>query len=248
MSPLIPQGDPVDMQAQVAKQLQDLHDQHGDWHTALANYSPEPKTPQAIVSGHSLTDVLQKAAASPRAVGILQTPSAPQSLVTTPDQLPALMSQEPPPGKTIASMKTGSTKRPTVGVSIDHQDPPHPDSGSVVGIAEKYLGTPFLMGGADPRKGFDGAGFAHFLYRLKGVNLPRSAAVQARMGQQISDPAQLQPGDLVVMDGGNGVYVGDGQFIHASDKGDAAKLSSLNTQHYSDRFIQGRRIIPQGGQ
>ncbi|TML56287.1 MAG: hypothetical protein E6G21_00155, partial [Actinobacteria bacterium] len=99
---------------------------------------------------------------------------------------------------------------------------------SVVSIAMRYLGTPYVWGGASP-SGFDCSGLVMYVFSQVGVSLPHSSYSQYGMGSPVSRD-QLQPGDLVFFDGlGHvGIYVGGGSFIHAPHTGDVVKISSIS--------------------
>jgi len=113
--------------------------------------------------------------------------------------------------------------------------------GGVVGIAMRYLGTPYVWGGASPG-GFDCSGFVMYVFSQIGVSLPHNAAAQYGYGAPVSRDA-LQAGDLVFFDGlGHvGIYVGGGSFIHAPHTGDVVKVSSLSGW-YSSTFVGARRL------
>jgi peptidoglycan DL-endopeptidase CwlO len=113
--------------------------------------------------------------------------------------------------------------------------------GGVVGIAMRYLGTPYVYGGASP-SGFDCSGFIMYVYAQVGVSLPHNAAAQYGYGTPV-DRSQLQPGDLVFFNGlGHaGIYVGGGSFIHAPHTGDVVKISSLSGW-YSSTWVGARRL------
>ena len=104
---------------------------------------------------------------------------------------------------------------------------------SVVALARQQLGRRYVFGGTSP-SGFDCSGFTQYLARAFGVNLPRTAAQQARVGQEIPrDPSQLRPGDLLTFGRGNrvthiGVYVGNGRYVHASSGRGQITESSLD--------------------
>jgi peptidoglycan DL-endopeptidase CwlO len=96
----------------------------------------------------------------------------------------------------------------------------------------RFLGVPYVWGGADPG-GFDCSGLVMYVFARFGVVLPHYAASQATMGMPV--PAdQLQPADLVFfgspVPGGIhhvGMYVGNGLFIEAPHTGDVVKVSLL---------------------
>jgi cell wall-associated NlpC family hydrolase len=143
-----------------------------------------------------------------------------------------------------ARMQQASTNSISQTVSISAPPagtPPPSQYGGVVGIAMRYLGTPYVWGGASP-SGFDCSGFVMYVYAQIGISLPHSSYAQYGYGSPVSR-SQLQPGDLVFFDGlGHvGIYVGGGSFIHAPHTGDVVKISSL-TGWYSSTFVGGRRL------
>ena len=111
----------------------------------------------------------------------------------------------------------------------------------VVGIAMRYLGIPYVYGGASPA-GVDCSGFIMYVYAQVGVSLPHNAAAQYGYGTPV-DRSQLQPGDLVFFNGlGHaGIYVGGGSFIHSPHTGDVVKISSM-TGWYASTYVGARRL------
>ena len=107
-----------------------------------------------------------------------------------------------------------------------------PTDGSIgaqaVAVAMQYLGTPYVWAGAAPG-GFDCSGLTMFAYAQVGIGLSHYTGDQWNEGTRI--PAdQLLPGDLVFFHSDlhhMGMYVGNGQFIHAPHTGDVVKISDL---------------------
>jgi len=125
--------------------------------------------------------------------------------------------------------------------SVSSGPAPPPTHSSVVSIAMRYLGTPYVWGGASPA-GFDCSGLVMYVFAQVGVSLPHSSYAQYGMGSPVSRD-QLQPGDLVFFDGlGHvGIYVGGGSFIHAPHTGDVVRISSLSGW-YASSYVGARRI------
>ncbi|HWD37738.1 MAG TPA: C40 family peptidase [Fimbriimonas sp.] len=89
--------------------------------------------------------------------------------------------------------------------------------------AMHFIGTPYKWGGNDPINGIDCSGFVKDMYGRIGVNLPRTAAEQALVGQPIYRLEDLRPGDRLYFweaargkIGHTGIYEGRGYFIHSS--------------------------------
>jgi len=138
---------------------------------------------------------------------------------------------------TVAPVASSSSDSSSVSVG----PAPPPTHSSVVSIAEHYLGTPYVWGGASPA-GFDCSGLVMYVFAQVGVSLPHSSYAQYGMGSPVSRD-QLQPGDLVFFDGlGHvGIYVGGGSFIHAPHTGDVVKISSISGW-YASTYVGARRI------
>jgi cell wall-associated NlpC family hydrolase len=127
-----------------------------------------------------------------------------------------------------------------------------PGGQAVVQLAERYLGTPYRWGGASPATGFDCSGLVEWVYGHHGVQLPHFAASQFELGAQVPHAADLQVGDVVFFRDATGyvhhegIYVGNGKFIHAPHTGDVVKISSLDEPYYAQQFAGGRRFLDGG--
>jgi cell wall-associated NlpC family hydrolase len=116
---------------------------------------------------------------------------------------------------------------------------------SVVGIAMRYLGVKYVWGGASP-SGFDCSGLVMYVYAQVGVSLPHYTVAQYNYANSVSVPrSELEPGDLVFFAGlGHvGIYVGNGQFIHAPHTGDVVRIDSLSEGWYASEYDGAKRIL-----
>jgi cell wall-associated NlpC family hydrolase len=100
---------------------------------------------------------------------------------------------------------------------------------AVVRESLKYLGIPYVWGGATPQQGFDCSGLVQYVYARFGVPLVHFAATQATQGTPVP-LSQLEPADLLFW--GNpihhvGIYAGNGLFVEAPHTGDVVKVASL---------------------
>jgi cell wall-associated NlpC family hydrolase len=121
-------------------------------------------------------------------------------------------------------------------------EPGHAARGQrVVNVALKYIGVPYRWGGSDP-SGFDCSGFVQHVYAQVGVTLPRNAARQYEHGTPVARD-RLRPGDLVFFDQlrHNGIYLGQGRFIHAGQTGKHISVAALDDGWYRSRWVGARR-------
>ena len=113
-----------------------------------------------------------------------------------------------------------------------------------------FVGCPYVYGGNGPR-GFDCSGFTKYIYSQFGYSINRTASSQLDNGAAVSR-GELQPGDLVMFKksgtGGSrashvGIYIGNGQFVHASTSRVGVIISSMSEAYYTSGFVGGRRIV-----
>lgn len=118
----------------------------------------------------------------------------------------------------------------------------------VVTYAKQFLGYPYVYGGAGPSS-FDCSGFTKYVYQHFGVYLSHSAVTQASNGTFV-EKVNLQLGDLVIFRdwdnssiGHCGIYIGDGNFIHAANSTRGVVTDTLNSGYYYERYVSGRRLF-----
>jgi peptidoglycan endopeptidase LytE len=118
---------------------------------------------------------------------------------------------------------------------------------SLINYAKTLIGTPYKWGGTTTA-GFDCSGFIYYVFqRSQGITLPRTTTLQyANIGLSVSS---LSPGDLVFFDttsgrtgiSHNGIYIGNGQFIHAStSKG--VMISDLSNSYWKQRYVGAKTL------
>ena len=107
----------------------------------------------------------------------------------------------------------------------------------IVATAKQHLGVPYKWGGTTP-SGFDCSGFVYYVLRCNGINVSRTQTAMYSEGKPVSK-SNLQPGDVVFFQNTYkaglshvGIYVGDGQFIHAPSSGKVVSYADLYSDYY----------------
>ena len=120
---------------------------------------------------------------------------------------------------------------------------------SLVKTAIDFLGVPYLWGGTSADDGFDCSGLTMTVYQLNGLNLPRNSRKQFDAGDSIGKD-DLQKGDLVFFAekwGSRvshvGIYIGDGNFIHASSQGKIIRIDNLSSDYFTSKYMGGRTYL-----
>lgn len=114
--------------------------------------------------------------------------------------------------------------------------------------AKQYLGVPYVYGGASPN-GFDCSGLMYYVYSQFGYTLKRGATGQYLNNGKSVSKSKLQTGDLLFFNdstgsiGHVGMYVGNGQFIHASSSKGKVVIADLYTDYYDGVYAGARRIV-----
>ncbi len=136
-----------------------------------------------------------------------------------------------------SSNSGGSSGGSSGGGSVP--DPGGSGRSAVVAIAQRYLGVPYVYGGASP-SGFDCSGLAMYCYAQIGIGLSHGATDQQRASTPVPLSA-LQPGDLVFFGGPSysyhvGIYVGGGSMINAPHTGAVVSYGSISGAWIGGRF------------
>lgn len=121
---------------------------------------------------------------------------------------------------------------------------------NVVNFAKQYLGYPYVSAGKTPETGFDCSGFTRYVFMQFGISLGGSAASQVGSGVEVSRDSLISGDLLLFYDEGKtkightGIYIGDGNFIHAANPSRGVVIDNLNTNsYYNTRFISARRLV-----
>ncbi|HJT99029.1 MAG TPA: C40 family peptidase [Rhodanobacteraceae bacterium] len=111
------------------------------------------------------------------------------------------------------------------------------------------VGTPYRYGGNTPDSGFDCSGLVGYVFRdAAGVALPRTSSEMSDLDLRRLDREDLQAGDVVFFADGRrvshvGIYVGEGRFVHAPNRGGTVRLDRLDGAWWSEHFVYGKRVL-----
>ena len=143
-------------------------------------------------------------------------------------------------GSTASQTKPTSPNNGTAGTPVGNGL----NASTIINNATKLLGTPYAWGGST-LSGFDCSGFIYYVFNQVGISLPRTSSVgYYSRSFYINNP---QPGDLVFFADTYqsgishlGIYLGNNQFIHASDNG--VEISSLDETYWKNHFDGFKRL------
>jgi cell wall-associated NlpC family hydrolase len=124
------------------------------------------------------------------------------------------------------------------------------DKEALLNYAKYFKGGKYVWGGTTP-EGFDCSGYVQYLYKKHGVDLPRTAWAQSKKGRPVTLDA-LQKGDLLFFLTDKkrgipvthvGIYLGNGEFIHAASKKKGIIISPITHGKYRKCFVGAKRVI-----
>lgn len=136
----------------------------------------------------------------------------------------------------------GSRERPAAPADAQRAN-------SVLFRAIGLVGTPYRYGGNTPEGGFDCSGLVGFVYReAAGLSLPRTTDGIAEVKAPRLERERLTPGDLVFFGQRGrvnhvGIYVGEGRFVHAPNRGGTVRLDALDGHYWNQAWMFGKRVL-----
>ncbi len=147
-----------------------------------------------------------------------------------------------------SSSSSSSTTTATTTSSSSSSSSSSATGAEIVAYAKKYLGSKYVYGGSSPSTGFDCSGFTTYVFKHFGYSLSRSSSAQASNGTAVSK-SNLQAGDIICFSrssssstvGHVGIYIGNGQFIHAANSRKGVIISNVSGDGYY--YVCARRII-----
>ncbi len=110
---------------------------------------------------------------------------------------------------------------------------------AVASYALQFVGNPYVYGGTSLTNGADCSGFVMAVYSHFGVGLPHSSGAQRGCGYDVGGLGNAQPGDIVCYSGHVGIYIGNGQIVHASTAATGIKVSNAGYR----QVLSVRRIF-----
>lgn len=150
----------------------------------------------------------------------------------------------------VKAASTAQTTQPQAYLPIAATD--STKASAVLGTALEQLGKPYKYNSRGPDS-YDCSGLVYYCFLENGIKLPASSSKQSvyEGGTMLFSIADLQPGDLIFFNTGNssavinhsGIYLGNGEFIHASSGGRKVQINSIASGYYVDAFRWGMRII-----
>lgn len=130
---------------------------------------------------------------------------------------------------------------------VDENDPTaySPAGEQIAACARQYLGCAYVYGGETP-SGFDCSGFVQYVYAQLGYSINRTATAQLADGYNIPYDSLL-PGDIIYFGYGStashvGIYLGNGDFIHAQNSSTGVVITALSDPYYASCFLCAHRI------
>ena len=146
---------------------------------------------------------------------------------------------------------SGSQKIASTVIELQDNEELFTKEDEILETAKEYLGVKYIWAANGP-SAFDCSGYTKYVFKRNGITLPRYSGHQAKVGIQIQFD-ELEKGDLVFFDTEKkfsgkvnhvGIYIGNGQFIHASSAKKKVIITSFRKKRfYKNHFLHGQRIV-----
>ena len=201
--------------------------------TAPANAAPstdQAKTSVGTVDLAAVTAQAREALQTSPVVTVaadaaLAIEQAPVAVTPAPEPEPE-PAPAPAPQRAAAASRSVERATPAATQTVQAAAPAPAASGSsVVDIAMKYVGVPYVYGGSSP-SGFDCSGLVQYVYGQLGVSLPHQSGAQRNAGTAVS-ASEARPGDIIWTPGHVAIYAGNGMQIEATTPGSTVKYSKI---------------------
>lgn len=114
--------------------------------------------------------------------------------------------------------------------------------------AERFTGIQYKYGGNNVVEGLDCSAFVKSVYYLIGVNIPRTSQEQFNAGDPV-ERKDMKEGDLLFFGKGTdrishvGMYIGNGNFIHAPRRGEPIQITPVDNEKYVQKYVGSRRYL-----
>jgi N-acetylmuramoyl-L-alanine amidase len=119
----------------------------------------------------------------------------------------------------------------------------------IIDYAKTFLGVKYIFGSQNPGKGFDCSGYIQYVFKHFDITVSRNSAAMVGNGHDVSK-ADLAKGDLVFFATGKGtrithvgMYIGGGQFIHASSWRGGVVIDDVHNGYYGQKYVKAVRVL-----
>lgn len=142
------------------------------------------------------------------------------------------------------SKEEGAGDNSSTDTNVKEESKPAANKGNaklgqqIAEYGKQFVGNPYKYGGTSLTNGTDCSGFTMSVYAHFGITIPRDSYSQRSAGRSVSY-AEAQPGDLICYAGHVGLYIGNGQIVHASTEATGIRYSNATYR----TILAVRRIV-----
>lgn len=124
-----------------------------------------------------------------------------------------------------------------------------PFANKLISRAMDLIGVKYRFGGTSPTTGLDCSGYVQYVFKnAVGIDLPRVAAAQSKVGEKVNNIDDIKVGDMVFFNTRGaaashvGIYAGNDMFIHSPRSGSTVRLDSMKNSYWKARYTGARRV------